>query len=455
MAALSLLTSLALAGPLVSVEAEPVRTLITNVGVLGTDGALAGIHDVVLAEGKIDAVLPVGEGWGVPVERTIDGSGATLLPGLIDAHVHLSSTYAMPDRVRIPRAQVNLEQFLYWGVTTVLDLSEDRKTIESHRKNLASGRWSGPNIYASGMPFAPPSGHPISTVRAMFPGLLTRLATRGTTHAVATSDQVDRGLAQEGASGFTKVMIDSLPGDAPVIADEPLQRLRVGATALDDTLIAHVGQPQDVVRAVALPVDAFAHLPWGGVLEDSHLQDIVDADIEAVATLSVWEAVARVREGQPWDTPLERESLTSAQCADLDRALRGPLKTSGRLDAWADTLVAERETRNENVRRLYDAGGDILVGSDSPMIGLAAGAGTHHELALLHAAGLPREAVLSAVTWENSRFLQDDARFGAVRTGWEADLLLVEGDPTQDLGALQAIRELWVDGRRVDRATAE
>ena len=70
-----------------SVDALPVRTLITNVGVLGTDGSLSGIHDVVLADGKIEAVLPVGEGWGVPVESTVDGSGATLLPGLVDVHV--------------------------------------------------------------------------------------------------------------------------------------------------------------------------------------------------------------------------------------------------------------------------------------------------------------------------------------------------------------------------------
>ena len=92
--------------------------------------------------------------------------------------------------------------------------------------------------------------------------------------------------------------------------------------------------------------------------------------------------------------------------------------------------------------------------TDSPMVGLAAGASIHHELEALHRAGLPISDVLSAATWENARFVDPDGKFGAVRTGWEADLLLVDGDPTVDLASLRAIEMIWTDGRQVTRRGA-
>lgn len=453
---IALLASLALGGTLTTVEPEPARTLITNVAVLGTDGSLEGIHDVVLADGKIEALLPVGDGWDVPVERTVDGSGATLLPGLIDAHVHLSSAYVVPGKLRLPSPRENLDQMLFWGVTTVLDLDSDRDALDGYRERIESGRWSGPAMLGSGRPFTAVGGHPISTKRAVFGGPIVRMATAKHAHQVATSDDVDDGLAREGASGFTKVMLDELPDGTPVIRDEALARLRVGATALGDTLIAHAGTPADLQRALDLPVDALAHLPYAGEVSPSQLDGLVERHIPAMPTLGVWLAAGLTHEGRPLDGALEAAAMTAKQRKDLGRAAmgKGALDHPG-LAPWADALVAGDAQRAENARKLYDGGATLLVGSDSPGMGWLGGAALHREIALWVEAGIPREAVLSAVTWENSRFLDEDARYGAVKPGWEADLLLVEGDPTQDLGALQAIRELWVDGRRVTRTPAE
>ncbi|MCO4747020.1 MAG: amidohydrolase family protein [Proteobacteria bacterium] len=450
-----LLAALAAAAPLVEVESEPVRTLITNVAVLGPDGRLTGIHDVVLAEGKVAELLPVGRGWDVPVERTVDGSGATLMPGLVDLHVHLSSTYAVPGKLRIPKPADTLDQLLYWGVTTVLDLSESRERMDTYSARIAQGKQAGPALYASGRPFAAPGGHPRSTVLAMYPGFLVRLATKGTTHEVATSGDVDGALAAEGASGFTKVVLDALPGESPTLGDEAAQRLRLGATALGDRLIAHVGQPADVQRALELPVDALAHLPWAGALTDAQVAALVDQRIPVTPTLAVYEANGLLHAQRPLDGQLERESLTRPQQRDLDRVIAGKAPVKGELEPWMGALLGEQDTRQSNARRLYDAGATLLVGSDSPITGLAAGAGTHRELEALVRAGVPIEYVLSAVTWENARFLDPDGEFGAVLPGWQADLLLVDGDPTEDLSALQDIRELWVDGLRVTRTARD
>ena len=118
---------------------------------------------------------------------------------------------------------------------------------------------------------------------------------------------------------------------------------------------------------------------------------------------------------------------------------------------WSEDLATARDQRGANLRLLRDEDVTLLVGSDSPNLGLPAGSGLHVELAELVDAGLTRSQVLRAATWDNSRFLDPDATFGAVRPGWEADLLLVEGDPTVDLRALEQIVALWTDGKRVER----
>jgi imidazolonepropionase-like amidohydrolase len=124
---------------------------------------------------------------------------------------------------------------------------------------------------------------------------------------------------------------------------------------------------------------------------------------------------------------------------------------SGAISQWGAEVAAGHDARVDNVARLRAAGARILVGSDSPNLGLAAGVGTHRELDLLRDTGMTAAEVLSAATWANSRWLDPDARFGAIRAGWEADLVLVDGDPTVDPGAIHAIREVWIDGKRVIR----
>ncbi len=105
-----------------------------------------------------------------------------------------------------------------------------------------------------------------------------------------------------------------------------------------------------------------------------------------------------------------------------------------------------------NAALLHQYGVTVLVGSDTPLMGIPTGAGLHHELDLLHASGMSPAEVLVAATWHNSR-LFGEVDFGAIEEGWQADVLLVNGDPTRDLSAVHDIKAVWVDGRFVDRAS--
>lgn len=430
---------------------EAVPTLITDVAVLQVDGTVGARRDVILREGRIEAVLPVGQGWSAGATEVVDGAGATLLPGLIDAHVHLGSTMAVPGRLRIPRPRRNAEALLAAGVTTALDLALPVDQIARLHARVQAGRLAGPDLRWSGRPFAAPGGHPRASVRAAYPGPLVALATRHIALEVDTRDEVDAAFARRPRTGFVKVMLDSLPPGAPTLSDEALARLRVAATALDERLIAHVGRPEDVDRALAAPVDALAHLPSHGALSGEQVDAIAAAGLPVIPTFAAWDAFGGVAAGALPAWPLAEELLTRRQRRGLARveAGRAPLRP-GLAEAGATTRDAA-PTRLDNARRLHEAGATVLVGSDAPNLALPAGAGTHYELDRLREAGLSGAAVLAAATWHNSRFVDPDARFGAIRPGWEADLVLIDGDPAADWQAVHRIREVWTDGRRVER----
>lgn len=448
---IALLLGLVQAAPLADVPNDPVPTVITNVAVMDADGHVGPRRDVLLADGLIVGIEPVGSGWSDPDLTVVDGSHRTLMPGLIDVHVHVQSTLAVPGRVRIPHPRDNLRAMLYAGITTALDLSMERDTIDRLARKVDEGRIAGPHLYRSGMPYTAPGGHPLSSIRGVYGGFLVKWATRNAALTVQTADDVDDAVFRQGQTGFKKVMLDSIPNGAPQLSDAAALRLRVAATALGDRLIAHVGTPDDVDRALSLGVDALAHAPSHGRLSTEQARALATQGIPVIPTLVVWSSVADVHTGRLPALPFEDELLTRRQSRDLERSRRGQTPLPGAMGTWAESVVLAASERSANVRTLRDAGVTLLVGSDSPNMGTPAGSALHTELALLLDAGLERSAVLRAVTWDNSRFLDPDARFGAVRPGWEADLILVQGNPEDDLTALRRIVSVWTDGRLVER----
>lgn len=434
------------AGRLAVVEDAPVRTLVTNVRVLDTSGRTGDAMDVVLAEGRIESVGPVGDAWA-PDVVVVDGAGKTLLPGLVDAHVHIESTFALPGRIRVPNPRRNLEAFALAGVTTVLDLSLARDRADDVAERVSDGSWVGPALFRSGRPFGAPDGHPTASIRAVFPGLLVRAATAHGAFSVATAADVDRAVALEGQTGFKKVMLHELPPGAPEISDEALARLRVAATALGDRLVAHVGTPDDVDRALAVGADALVHAPCCGVLRDEQIATLATYGVPVVPTIGVWDAVGTLHADRMPEAPIDVGGRPEDRVARRGAAGKGRFRPP--MDVWASDVVASTDARRTNARRLYDAGVTVLVGSDSPGLGHRPGAATHQEIDRLIEAGLPPADVLAAATWQGSRFLDPNARFGAVRPGYEADLILVEGDAGADATAVHRIDAVWLDGRRV------
>lgn len=436
-----------------SVEPAPGSVWIRDVAVLDVArGTIAADRDVALAEGRIAAIEPAGRRAPPPGARVVSGEGATLVPGLVDLHGHIDADPAPPWDGGTPDPEANLRAYLYCGVTTVLDPGDPSPDAFERRARVARGELVGPRIYTAGPLHSVPEGHPIALVRALAPWWIGwYLAPR---MAVAVdSPEAARAAVDALAPSqpdVVKIVIDRIPLDAPRMSREVARATVERAREHGLRVVAHVGTTEDAIDAAEAGVAAWMHGVYRERIPDGDVARLAAYGIPMVATIEVFESYARSLDGPRESTALERET---APAELLDSFYPPPEGFSlGSLEGWFEANRAASGARFDNVRRLHAAGVTILAGSDTQS-GVFPGAGLHRELAQLVRAGLTPAEAVRAATLDPARFLANGAEpdFGSVEVGKRADLLLVEGDPTADVGALSRIREVFRAGVPLER----
>jgi len=368
-------------------------------------------------------------GGEVPAGATvIDGHGGTLMPGLIDSHVHTDLN--------------GLRDALSFGVTTELEMNghwtpKKRKKI-AERSDIA-------DLRSPGMGLTPPGGHPTEYMSSSN-NLLIRLFYRYPT--VSTPDEavkfVDKQIAQ--GADYIKIFIEDgtcigFPG-LPVLNDETLNAAVKEAHRNGKMTIAHVTTAEGGRRAIAAGVDGLAHL----FFDSQPTPKFVDATASTGAFV------------------IPTLVTISSAVGNNASALAADKRVSSRLSQkWLDSLSrsmnvypkGKLEDVYAGVMALQKAGVDILAGCDvsepiPSLGGLAHGASLHQELQLLVAAGLtPIEALQAATSTPGRRFALTDR--GRIAPGARADLLLVDGDPTTNISDTLSIHAVWRQGAQLKK----
>jgi len=396
-------------------------TAITNASIF--DGKRVIDEQTVVIDGAhIKAV-----GGELPVGATIiNAHGATLMPGLIDSHVHTDMS--------------GLHDALLFGVTTELEMNgrwsaKQRKEI-SERNDIADLRSPGMGVTSKG-------GHPTQYMSSSN-NLLIRFFFRYP--SVSTPDETVKFVAKQVAAGadYIKIFIEDgscigFPG-LPVLDNETLLAAVKEAHRFDKMAIAHVTTLEGGKRAIAAGVDGLAHIFFDHQPTPEFVADIVSSGAFVVPTLV---------------------TISTAVGNDAS-ALAADKRVSSRLSkVWLDSLSrsvnvypqGKLEDAFAGVMTLHKAGVDILAGSDVseplPILGgLAHGASLHNELQLLVKAGLtPIEALRAATSTPARRFGLTDR--GRIVPGARADLLLVDGDPTTNISDTLSIRAVWRQGTQI------
>ena len=406
-------------------------TAIVHARVFDGNEVLPAGTVVVLADGRIAAV-----GDAVPAEaELVDADGRTLLPGLIDAHVHTD--------------EAALALALRFGVTTELEMQgahtrNDRAHITDNDA-LA-------DVRSSGFGITPPGGHPEELFPADFrpdrgqgprrPRVDPMVRPQVTNPQEAADFVVQ--LAAAG-SDYIKFMVDDgtvegHPG-LPMLDQTTLNAGVAAAHEHGMLTVAHALTLDATRMCLDAGIDGLAHL----FMDAPHTPDIIEqfrASGAFVVACIVLDA--------------SMMGITGAELADDPRV-------GDRLDErWTAVLRSSfhhfpqgnLQHVLDSVKALHDAGVDILVGTDAsqplPFLGgLAHGASVHHELQYLVRAGLAPTEALRAATWTPARRFGLDDR-GRIAEGLRADLLLVDGDPTTTISDTLNIRAVWRRGAAVD-----
>ena len=342
----------------------------------------------------------------------IDGSGYTLMPGLIDAHVHIQGGFSCHSeaesdiflRDRIP--QIFSEGVLPYGITTIKDLDAPKHFIYKLRDKLKSGEITGPELLLVGPNFTAPGGHPASTLGSNSPWAKAEMALE-----VSTPEQVSAGIRELKQAGVNFLKFTYQGGDYWYFGEK--QTIRKIDKALMQQIIREGRENGLSATAHVFYYDDVKELLEAGIYGIEH--GILDRDLDPDDPI-----IALWKQSGAWLVPTVNAMTYEKDPSRIAHSMH-------------------------NLKVLYDAGIPIAMGTDN-MLESMTGAIEHRELAYYVEAGLtPMQAIVLA-TKNSAEHLGVADRKGLVREGMDADLILLEKDPGENISNIQFIDKVFLKG---------
>ena len=296
-------------------EPRPAAVWIADVAVLDVaTGERTPARDVLVANGRIAAITRSGVATAPAGALVIPGSGATLVPGLVDMHGHV---YASSNPVwagGLPDPEANLRAYLYSGVTTVFDPGDSSRDAFERRERVARGELVGPHIYTAGPIHTAPDGHPIALVREFAPWWIGWYLAPRVAVAVDSPEEANRAIDRlaEHHPDAVKIAIDEIPLGAPRMRPEVARAIAERARSHGLRTVAHIGTTRDAVIAAESGVALWMHGVYKERIPDDQIAVLASYHIPMVATIEVFDSYARLRSGPREATALERETVPAA-----------------------------------------------------------------------------------------------------------------------------------------------
>ena len=437
--------------------------ILRDVRVIDGNGGPPLEHaDILITGSKITAINAQADGAGQPDAQAatrnaikpppntiiIKLSGKTVLPGLISNHSHLGLVKGTTvSGNNITRANIlrQLRQYTAYGVTTVTSLGLNLKPLYDLQPQAHSGATRTADLFGADRGFGAPGGAPDGAPPVSM-GLLENQVYRPSTPEEARS-QV-RETAQRHPD-LLKIWVDDMRGRFKAKMNPEVYKAVIDeAHANGLRVAAHVYYLEDAKQLVGDGVDILAHGVRDKAVDSDFTQSIKGRGAWYVPTLGLDESFYIYAEHPEWlQQVFFRRSLQPSVATQLnDPAWRAKVLADTKTVAAAKQALA---TNMKNVKALFDAGVNVGFGTDSGASPLRiAGFAEHRELKLLTDAGLTPLQAIQTATKNAATLLHLDDR-GVIAPGKLADLLVVDGDPSKDISAVDNIQSVWRRGRKV------
>jgi len=437
------------------------RTLLfRDVRIFTGDGRVIESGGVLVKNGKIERVF---EGSTPdPKElkaEAVEASGKTLLPGLIDVHVHLaasggfseSASDYQPDK-SMPHA---LAAYLYSGVTAVRSAGDPLDQVLKIRTMMNSGDRLGAELLTCGPMFTASGGHGTEYFKGL-PEQVRKPAEEQSVRTPQTAEearqQVDA-LKQRGVDCVKAILESGQAGllfnrlDLPI-----LQAIAQEARAQKLPIAIHTGDSRDVADALAAGANSIEH----GSLRD-RIPEPLFAQMKAQGvaydpTLTAAEGYLAMINGtrEPIERPLVLQVGPGALIESTKKFLTS--ENAEKMRARLKLLNMSLDQGKENLRAAWQAGVVLVTGSDAGNPLVFHGPTIQREVELWVEAGIPAGVALQAATYNAARLLGVDRRMGLIKEGYDANLLLVDGNPLKEIKQIESVQSVIFKGERISRS---
>ncbi len=400
---------------------------------------------LVIRDNRIDSLEPDDERFTTPANAIVeDWTGRFIVPGLIDSHVHWGGSGGVseaPIERTDDRLMHDLTGTLASGVTSVVSLTDDLTEMQGLAAAVARGVQTAPRTFFAGPSVTAPGGHP-SEMFGFLPGLADRL-----TRQVDTPEAARAAIAELDRARVDLVKLVLEPG-----VESPLPRMKeeVFRAAVDEAkkrrlrTTVHVGTDADVVLAVEAGANGIEHASRG--LTDRTLALMAAKRVWFTPTIVVFDFPWKRRVADGLDLLVNRRVAPGLLESMRDPA--SPLMTFINGERAAGLDGAHRGSLDQT-RRAIRAGVPILAGSDAGNPLTFHGVSLVRELELLAEAGMPLGDVLRAATSRAADRLGQPT-LGRIGAGAVADLVVLDADPLEGVGAYRQVRAVYLGGRRLD-----
>lgn len=400
---------------------------------------------ILIKDGKI---VQIGNNISDKEAKIVDLKGKTIIPALISAHSHigtLKGTTTKPENYTEENILSQLKKYQDYGVLNVMVMGTDRPLLfeSGLRDKSAKGEIEGARIHSAGYGFGAPNAAPpvdFAMDKVFRPTSVSQIP--------AEMDSLTKVNPE-----VVKIWVDDFNGKYKVKMQPEIYKTIINeAHKRNLRVAAHVYYLSDLKKLVADGIDIIGHSVRSEVIDNATLAQMKAKNIIYIPTLSLDEYAFIYAKKPDWINdeffkkslePGVYEMITSAKYQD---DLKNSLNFATNMKAF--------ETAKQNLKKVYDAGILVAMGTDSGAMPLRAqGFSEHLELQLMTESGLSPLQAISVATKNSAKALKIDKDFGTIEVGKTADFIIVDGNPAQNIKDTRKIFSVYKAGKKMSNGS--